>query len=126
MKREDCKHCASVSPKPCPEHDAKPKFEIVDLGVHHPDSFQGFGTSFTQFEHSTYGIGNTAEEAFQDALEQLECSNGSELHGAASAALLDMPDRCPFGGAVETHPDDTGMNDDYNQRYYHVGIRWNS
>jgi hypothetical protein len=91
-------------------------FDIVDLGVHHPDYFQGFGTSFTKFEHSTYGIGDTAQEAYDDALDQM-----------ASMATCDgMPSQCPFGGAVTTHPEDRGTNDDVNQTYYHVGVRWNS
>lgn len=98
---------------------SKPLFEIIDLGVDHPDYFQGFGTSFTAFEHCTYGIGDTAEEAYQEALDRMACSGFESL-------VVTMPEHCPFSGAVETHPEDTGMNDDYNQNYYHVGIRWNT
>ena len=94
-------------------------FQIVDLGVHHPDYFQGFGTSFTRFEHSVYGIGDTAEDAYQDALQQM-----AESYLPHAIVLPELPEHCPFSGAVTTHPDDTGMNDDYNQQYYHVGIRW--
>jgi hypothetical protein len=32
-------------------------FELVDLGIEYPDYFQGFGCSFTRFEHCAYGIG---------------------------------------------------------------------
>lgn len=91
-------------------------FEIVDLGVQHPDYFQGFGTSFTRFTACTYGIGNTAQEAYDDALDQMCDRDGVDVDT--------MPKKCPFNGAVTTHPDDTGMNDDYNQTCYHVGIRW--
>ena len=90
-------------------------FEIVDLGVHHPDYFQGFGTSFTKFEHSVYGIGDTAQEAYDDALDQM-----------ASGATCDgMPSECPFSGAVP--PDRTHRaSEAYSIPYYHVGVRWNS
>ncbi len=91
-------------------------YEIVDLGIHHPDSFQGFGVSFTRFEHCVYGIGYTAQEAYDDALDQLCDRDGISPD--------DLPKQCPFGGAVTTDPDDTGMNDYANQAYYHVGIRY--
>lgn len=90
----------------------KPKFEIVDLGVHHPGYFQGFGVSYTQFEHCTYGIGDTAEEAYQDALDSVSAPETFET----------LPEHCPFGGSVEDGPDEIN---DYRP-YYHVGIRWNT
>jgi hypothetical protein len=88
-------------------------FEIVDLGVHHPDYFQGFGTSFTKFEHSTYGIGYTAQAAYDDALDQM--ASGSTCDG--------MPSQCPFSGSVEPNP---CRDDDNTTSYYHVGVRWNA
>ena len=33
-------------------------FEIIRLGIMHPDYFQGFGTSYTKFEHSALGAGS--------------------------------------------------------------------
>jgi hypothetical protein len=53
----------------------KPTFEIVDLGVDHPDYFQGFGVSFTRYDYCTYGIGDTAQEAYDDALDSM-CQQG--------------------------------------------------
>lgn len=96
---------------------AKPTFEIVNLGVHHPDYFQGFGTSFTPFKHCTYGIGDTAEEAYQDALEMM-------YQGESVPSYADeMPALCPFSGSV---PSGANSGDDTAQIFYHVGIRWNT
>ena len=90
---------------------SKPQYQIVDLGVHHPDYFQGFGTSITPFDQSTYGIGHTAQEAYDDALESMAQSD------CAALVLGDMPDDCPFDGTVP---------DGYEDSFYHVGIRWNN
>lgn len=99
----------------------KPKFEIVDLGVHHPDYFQGFGTSFTRFDHSTYGIGSTAEEAYQDALD-----SAAQFSPWAEIDLIAMPEHCPFSGEVPAD-ESRGDNDDGGEpAWYHVGIRWNT
>ena len=99
----------------------KPAYEIVDLGVEHPDYFQGFGTSFTPFQHSTYGIGSTAEEAYQDALD-----SAARFPPWAAIDLDMMPKHCPFHGAVPDMQDETQEEADESQGYYHVGIRWNS
>ena len=52
------------------------KYEIVDLGIDHPDYFQGFGTSFTEFDHCTYGVGHNPESAFEDCLDMLASMEG--------------------------------------------------
>ena len=93
---------------------SKPKFEIVDLGVHRPDYFQGFGTSYTAFECSTYGIGDTAEEAYQDALD-----SAAQFSPWAAIDLAAMPEHCPFDGEVPDERDEEHV-------WYHVGIRWNT
>ena len=81
-------------------------FEVCDLGIDHPDYFQGFGTSFTDFEHCTYGIGDNAASALDDAIESM-ASAGFDVEG------LDFGDL----------PTDEIAED---EMYYHVGIRWNS
>lgn len=95
----------------------KPKFQIVDLGVHRPDYFNGFGSSFTPFDHSTYGVGDTAEDAYQDALE-----SAAQFSPWAEIDLKAMPERCPFGGTCPDQSDE-GFGD---RAWYHVGIRWNT
>jgi hypothetical protein len=105
----------------------KPDYEIVDLGVDTPDYFQGFGVSYTPFEHCTYGIGDTAEEAYDDALESVAQCEGTER----IMALL--PESCGIYDAVDhtDHDELSCCNEDDNDMwpcdvYYHVGIRWNS
>lgn len=100
---------------------SKPKFEIVDLGVDHPDYFQGFGTSFIQYEHSTYGIGNTAEEAYQDALD-----SAAQFSPWAEIDLKAMPEHCPFTGKVPDIKFESDEEAAESQNYYHVGLRWNT
>jgi hypothetical protein len=90
----------------------RPLFEIVDLGVDYPDYFQGFGTSYTKFDHSTYGVGNTAQEAYDDALDSATCYSPQ-----AEIDLKAMPKRPGFSGKV--------LKRDGDDALYYVGIRWN-
>jgi len=46
-------------------------FQVIDHGVTGSQFFQGCGTSFTPFEVCETGIGDTATEALDSALEQL-------------------------------------------------------
>jgi hypothetical protein len=109
----------------------KPDYEIVDLGVESPDYFQGFGTSYTPFEHCTYGIGDTAEEAYDDALESVAQCEGAER----IMALL--PESCGIDNSVDHVDHDCAQNGDDTEdfgnddrepcnMFYHVGIRWNN
>ena len=47
------------------------EYEIIDHGFKASSYFQGCGTAFTEFEDVATGIGDTAQEAFDDALDQL-------------------------------------------------------
>lgn len=46
-------------------------YQIDELGVHLPDYFQGYGVSHTEYTDCATGIGDTPEEALEDALEML-------------------------------------------------------
>ena len=46
-------------------------FEIINHGYMYPDYFQGCGTAFTDYEDVATGCGNSAKEAYEDALESL-------------------------------------------------------
>jgi hypothetical protein len=46
-------------------------FEIVDHGVDHEQYFPGCGVACTEFISVATGIGDSAHEAMEDALEQL-------------------------------------------------------
>lgn len=48
----------------------KEKYQIIDHGVGSSDYFQGCGVSFTPYKDCFTGIGDTAYEALEDALEQ--------------------------------------------------------
>lgn len=49
-------------------------YQILRHGVESSDYFQGCGTSHTQFDHVQTGIGDTEEEAFNDAIESIAMS----------------------------------------------------
>ena len=51
------------------------EFEIIDHGVEHSQYFQGCGTAFTPYTDVYTGIGSSAHEALEDALEQAACSD---------------------------------------------------
>lgn len=46
-------------------------YEVLDHGFDGEQYFQGCGISYTEFEDVATGIGETAQEAFEDALDQL-------------------------------------------------------
>lgn len=50
-------------------------FEILDHGIDNPDYFPGCGVSFTPFSACYTGIGDSAAEALNDALDSMaQCS----------------------------------------------------
>jgi len=46
------------------------RHQILDHGVEYEQYFQGCGTSFTDYTDVYTGIGDSAKEALEDALEQ--------------------------------------------------------
>ena len=46
-------------------------YEVIDHEFDSEQYFQGCGTAYTDFEDVSTGIGETAREAFDDALESL-------------------------------------------------------
>ncbi len=89
-------------------------FEVVNLGVHHPDYFQGFGVAFTSYSNCITGIGGTLAEAFDDMLECMAQCEGVDFSGDLEERIKATFDpECPLGPVA---PDGA---------YYHVGIRWN-
>jgi hypothetical protein len=49
--------------------------QILDHGVENESYFQGCGVSFTEYTEVYTGIGNSAHEALEDALDQAACSD---------------------------------------------------
>ena len=46
-------------------------FEVIDHGVDHEQYFQGCGVSCTEFTACATGVGESAHDALEDALESL-------------------------------------------------------
>lgn len=92
-------------------------YEVVDLGVRYPDYFQGFECSYTPFDNATYGIGDSFNEALDDALEQVFMGDLNEYEKQLFSYLE----------AQETlsEKDDIHIEEnEENDGYYHVGVRW--
>lgn len=51
------------------------KYQIIDHGVENSQYFQGCGVAHTEFGACYTGIGNSAHEALDDALEQAAMDN---------------------------------------------------
>lgn len=47
------------------------QYEVIDHGFDGEQYFQGCGVAYTEFSYVATGIGETAREAFDDALEGL-------------------------------------------------------
>lgn len=50
------------------------QYEVSDLGMDHAQYFQGFGSSFTDYDNAVCGVGDTYNDALDDALEMLSQS----------------------------------------------------
>jgi hypothetical protein len=94
-------------------------FEIVDLGIEFSDYFQGFGTSFTDFEHSVVGIGGTLSEAYDDALEQIACEYDSDIIPEFAESELSDQEY----DVLDVFDADDEEAEEYP--FIHVGIRFN-
>lgn len=85
-------------------------FEFVDHEIQHPDYFQGCGVAHTQFDECYTGVGDTAREAAEDALESLsEFPWDDETYQAAETK-------------VEAYDNRADIPDESDARY-HVSIR---
>lgn len=92
------------------------KYEIIDHGYEHAQYFQGCGTAFTNFDGCATGIGDSAAEAYADAVEQVY----QQYSGAGSLGLPLRPrgirkrDRVP--ARLLREPD--------SEFYWYVSIRY--
>lgn len=94
------------------------EFEILDHGVEHEQYFQGCGVSFTKFEDVATGIGSSAIDAFEDALEQLACQ-GWDVES------IKPPEGMSEEIDIPTEDDyDDDANEDYEMCIWHyVSVR---
>lgn len=86
------------------------KYEIVPLGVDHPEYFPGFGVACTPFEGCAVGVGDNAKAAYRDAVESL---------AQADWDVNELP-RNPAGIRVDDRVDPVTGD---GQWYWYVGIR---
>ena len=99
------------------------EYELVDLGVHYPDYFQGFGASFTSWNNATCGIGNTPREALDDCLEQVATSADppEDIEALEADILGDYP---AFTRDPQPQASDDPVDDTNDGPYWHIGIYW--
>jgi hypothetical protein len=88
------------------------EFEIVDHGIENEQYFQGCGIAFTEYDDVATGIGDTLEEAIDDALESL-AQNDWDTEGMEARIKADNP---RFG----TPCTETEM---YEECHYYASIR---
>lgn len=116
--------------------------ELADLGIDHAQYFQGFGTSFTNFTDSVVGIGDSFDEAFENAMEQIGSANDSKLAEAIEQIVRDeLPTKKDrrrmatvtkelkeqYRNLSRAERKQVGGFEGFSSRselYYHVGIRW--
>ena len=98
-------------------------YEIIDHGVDGSQYFQGCGTSYTEFDHVVTGCGHTCQEAFSDALCQMEDTETGELapqcDNADDTSLCKLID-CEF--PTDKDRENCGECD----LYYYLSIRYNN
>jgi hypothetical protein len=88
-------------------------YEIINHGYDHAQYFQGCGVSLTDYDVCCTGIGDTAKEAYMDAVEQawerdIDCSI--------------LPNR-PRGINAKDKVPARLLNQEDNEFYYCVSIR---
>ncbi len=92
---------------------AEHKFE--DIGIEHPDYFQGRGVMGTEFDMVFVGIGDSLKEAADDALDQA-AGTGYELTESINAEAEGLSAEVPADLAPSEDENDP------NQLYYHAAF----
>jgi hypothetical protein len=97
------------------------KFLIENLGINNSDTFPGYGLGLGTYADCVYGIGDTAKEALDDAIEML--SQSIDL-----TAAMEKQIREDFGPYDETVAEELGLSEEQDDSgigtYFHVGIKW--
>jgi hypothetical protein len=93
-------------------------YQILDHGCDGEQFFPGCGVAFTKYEACVTGIGDSAREAGEDALEQFHTSLDREKVTAEEAARLEE-EICDLSGKPSFDPAE--VNDEW---HHYVSIRW--
>jgi hypothetical protein len=92
-------------------------FEYLDHGCDGEQYFPGCGVAFTHWTDCVTGIGDSAREAGEDALEQLAqgCNLEADDLARLEAELLDLSDAPSFDSS------DPDLNPEW---HHYVSLRW--
>ena len=99
------------------------QYEICDYGIENAQYFQGHGTSFTNYQYSVLGCGDTYSEALADALEG--CSEHDVILSPEDAPLLSVGKGPSASAQHEQYCDAEDHSECESELYYYVGLRWN-
>jgi hypothetical protein len=94
------------------------EYEVIDHGFDSEQYFQGCGTCFTDFEDVATGIGDTAQEAFEDAKDSLSTSDWDVSKIKGKSRLPRQSVRA-YIKSLGLNPDDG----DGEETHYYVSIR---
>lgn len=101
------------------------EFEVIDHGEDGSQYFPGCGVAFTKFEHVATGVGDTAEEALDDALESMaqnDARPSKSQEGDMRANLIFPPDKSAFDSLDHSECGQEHTGDDW---HHYVSIRYN-
>lgn len=105
-------------------------FQVESLGIDSPSYFNGYGTAFSDFEYSVYGIGDTEEEALEDCMEMMAQSAGFDWSEDVEKSIREAYGECDGSTTVAdelgwTEEEAEEVADSGEGCYFHVGIMWN-
>lgn len=95
-------------------------YELVDIGIDHPDYFSGFGVSCTEYTDCVTGIGNTPREALDNCFDQLAWHQDIDWEDLEKRVLEEYP-----AFSTEGHTPNVGEKyGSETEMQYYIGIRW--
>lgn len=104
------------------------EFEVLDHGIEHAQYFQGCGTAYTNYDSCVTGCGQSAAEAFDDALECIaqDDVDVSTIEQSEDGKLYtsDKAHKASVTAHLKKHGQELAEDEDC-ELYYYVSIRYN-
>ena len=107
-------------------------YDLTNHGVEYADYWQGFGCSLSEYDHIATGVGDTLQDAIEDAMFQaavmgapqdmLDAAETDAKSQFTSAQLAETAVDGPMGEDEE--PEDGEDLDDYSRPDWRYSIRW--
>ena len=97
------------------------EYEVIDHGLESSQYFQGCGVAFTPFADVATGTGDTAREAFEDALDSLAENDWDVSKIKGKSKLSRQTVRGYLRGIVGLSKEDIEDNDTY--AYVSIRVR---